>query len=89
MVTWEVKIGIINVARKEVSVTATRIDDSVTPNDVRNYTVRAAIKTAAQKAAVMDRIWSKHQDALALESAAATIIGTLEAQAKSNLEGRE
>lgn len=89
MVTWEVKIGIINVARKEVSVTATRIDDSVTPNDVRNYTVRAAIKTAAQKAAVMDRVWSKHQDALALESAAATIIGTLEAQAKSNLEARE
>lgn len=90
MITWEVEIRIINVARKEVSVTATRTDDSVTPVDVRVYMIPGAlIKTAAQKTAVMNRIWSKYQDALAKESAAATVIGTLETQAKNNLEARE
>lgn len=90
MITWEVEIKIINIVRKEVSVTATRTDDSTSPDDVRVYSISGTtIKTAAQKAAVMDRIWSKHQDSLTQESAAATVIGTLETQAKSNLEGRE
>lgn len=89
-ITWKVEIKIINVARKEVSVTATRTDDSITPNDIRGYTISGTtIKTTAQKTAVMDRIWAKHQGVLSQESAAATIIGTLEAQAKSNLEARE
>jgi hypothetical protein len=90
MITWEVDIKIINVARKEVSVTATRTDDSTTPEGIRTYRIPGAvIQTAAQKTAVMDRIWAKHQDALSQESAAATVIGTLETQAKNNLEARE
>ena len=88
-VTWEVKITLISLATKEVSVVATRTD-SLNVDNPRSYTVpRAMIATSAQKLAVMDEIWEKYQDSLAKESVIAEFVNELETQAKSNLEARE
>ena len=87
-ITWDVQITVISISTKEVSVTATRTDD--VSGKVRTYTVpRAPIGTAEQKLSVIDEIWEKHQAELNKETAIAAFIGTLETQAKTNLEARE
>lgn len=87
-ITWEVKITVISISAKEVSLVATRTNDAT--GDVKTYRVsRAPIGTAAQKLAIMDEIWEKYQADFARESDIATFIGTLEIQAKNNLEARE
>lgn len=88
-IIWNVKITVLDVATKSVSVTATRTD-SESPNDVRTYTVLSAIiATTAQKLAVLDNIWLQHQTAITKQTAINAFIGTLEADAKANLEARE
>ena len=88
MITWDVKIQVISIASKEISLVATRTDDI--SGKVRIFTVpRAMIATAEQKLAIMDEVWAKYQAELNEESAVNTFIGTLEEQAKLNLEARE
>lgn len=88
-ITWDTKITVINVFTKEISLIATRTD-STDPTNPKTYTVpRAVIDTAAQKIAVMDEVWAKHQAALAKESNLAGLIGSLETDANANLEARE
>ncbi|KKN70113.1 hypothetical protein LCGC14_0434380 [marine sediment metagenome] len=87
-ITWEVEITIISIPTKEVSVIATRTDD--VSGEVKTYTVpRAPVETTEQKLAIMDEIWEKYQAELNAETVISAFIGTLETQAKTNLEARE
>ena len=88
-ISWETKITVLDVATKAVSVTSTRTDDA-DPDNPKTYAVAyAVINTSAQKLAVMDNIWAQHQAALTKQSTIDTFVGTLEADAKTNLEARE
>ena len=83
---WSVKITVRDLARKEISLVATRIEGE----DVRSYSITSAIiETAEQKSALLDKIWSMYQDELSHESDVAEIIGQLELQAETNLNTRE
>lgn len=88
-ISWDVQINVLDVAAQAVSVTATRTDDA-DPTNPKTYSVAyAVITTNAQKLAAMDNIWAQHQAALTEKSAVDAFIGTLEADAKTNLEARE
>ena len=83
---WSVKITVRDLARKEISLVATRIEGE----DARSYSITSAIiETAEQKSALLDKIWSMYQDELSHESDVAEIIGQLELQAETNLNTRE
>ena len=85
---WDIKIMVISIPLKAVSVIATRTDD--TSGEKRTFTVpKAVIDTAEQKLAVMDEIWGLYQVELNREATTATFLGTLELQASTNLEARE
>jgi len=90
MITWDVKITVLNKAERRASITATRRDDTDL-EDIKlwSITLNTIIDTQAQKLSVMDFIWNSYQNNLAEQNALDTIVGSLEEQAKSNLEGRE
>ena len=87
-ITWDVKITPIDIARKEASVTATRTD-SVTGKMETHNIITCLLVTAAQKTAVLDQLWAMHVAEVAKQTTITAYIGTLEAQAKANLEARE
>ena len=88
-ITWKVTITPVSIATKTASIWAVRTD-SMDPDNTRMYDVhRAIIDTSAQKIAVIDEIWAKHQAALSNEAMIDSFVSALETQAKSNLEGRE
>jgi len=88
-ISWNLKISILDVATKAVSVTATRTDDT-DPGNPKTYAVAyAIISSAAQKLDVLDNIWAQHQAAITRQTAIDNFIGDLEDAAKSNLEARE
>ena len=87
-ISWEVKITPLDVARKEASVVATRTD-SVTGKTETHNIITCLLDTTAQKAAVLDQLWAMHLTELAKQTAITAYIGTLESQAKTNLESRE
>ena len=85
-ITWEVNVAVLDKATKRVNVSATRTDDTDPANVLtESHSVDAIIATGPQKAAVMTNIWNQH---LEYQSVIA-VIGTLEADAKANLEARE
>ena len=85
-ITWEVKITVRDVVRKEVSIIATRTDGL----DVTTFRIISAIlNTTAQKNACIDQIWDMHQTHLAKQAQINNIVSGLETQAKANLEARE
>ena len=87
-VTWDVKITPLDVSRREVSVTGVRTDD--TTGEVQTHHINSAlIATAAQKMAVLDQLWQMHLDWDARQALIDSFIGSLEADAKANLEARE
>jgi len=87
-ITWEVTITPINIAEKRVSVLAVRVDDVLlTTNSYRID--HAIIDTVAQKIAVLDGIWEQHLNRTYYDGVVTTVIGDLEQDAKTNLEGRE
>jgi len=60
-ITWDTKITPIDITNNVASVQGTRTDSEDAENP-RTYNVpRAVIDTPAQKLAVMDEIWAKHQ----------------------------
>ena len=88
-ISWDVKLIVLDIARREVSVQATRVD-SAYPANPKVYSISTAlIVTAQQKGQVLDCIWDMHQAAMAREALITTYITPLEAQAKLNLEARE
>jgi len=88
-VTWDVKITVLDVSKKAVSVTATRTDDAK-PEKPKVYSVLyAVIDTTEQKIAVMDNIWAQHQSSINRDAQISAFVGNLELQANANLEARE
>jgi len=90
-VTWKVSIRPLDIARKEVSVSATRTDNT-DPENIKTEThmiLSAIIDTMAQKVAVMDQIWDMHIADVAKQAQIAAVVADLEAQAVANLGARE
>lgn len=89
--TWTVKIIPIDIPKKIISVNCMVVD---TVDNNKEYSVSVAnadISTAAKKTATLNVLWNKfvvkYQHEQLLKSIA-TEIATLEAAAKTNLEGR-
>lgn len=90
-VTWDVNIRPLDIVRKEVSISATRTDDT-DPENVKTEThtvLSTIIDTQAQKLAAMDQIWDMHLAEVAKQAQIEAVIGELESQAVTNLEARE
>jgi len=87
-ISWNVKITVLNKLEKRASITATRIDDTDSDNSW-TFTVFTIIATTTQKLAAADFIWERYQASLTEKAAVAAVIGSLETQAKANLEARE
>ena len=85
-ISWEVSVSIVDVGTERVIVSATRTDDTDVDNVLtESFCLDCIISTRQQKADVMNNIWSQHliyQNTIAL-------VGSLEADAKANLEARE
>lgn len=89
MITWDLRITPIDIGKKEASIIATRLDDA-DPDNPKVYEVsRALFKTVAQKTAVWNEIWAKHQAAIVADTVVNNFVGALESTGKSNLEARE
>lgn len=88
-ITWNVQITVLNVERREVSITAVRTDSEDPDNPQVCRIISALIATTEQKVAVLNGLWAQH---LMLDQRAAEIeafVGTLESAAVTNLEARE
>jgi len=84
--SWNVKIVILNITRKEVSLSATRTDG----NTIRKYSIASArLNNQENKIKAIDTIWKMYEDELARELKIANVIGTMETQAANNLMNRE
>ena len=86
--TWDVKITVLDVAARRISVAATRTD-SITGQIWTLSILDGIIATAQQKQDMIDNIWSQWQAADAREKQIMTILGQLETQAKQTLEAKE
>ena len=87
-VTVGLKITVLDVARREVNVTAT-YTDAADPNNPKIITVQnALIATAAQKGAVLDNIEAHYNALLTRDAAVAAFIADLETAGAANLEAR-
>jgi len=86
--TWTVTITPLNVNRKEASIYASRVDD-VTLEEQHFHIDTAILNTSTQKVAALDQLWQMHLDYETKQAAIAAYIGSMEEDAKSNLEARE
>ena len=84
---WEIKITPKNIEKKEARVSATRTDN--TTGETFTTATDAILDTVANKTAALDAIWSDWQNYQIKQSSIATVIGTMEADGKANLESRE
>jgi len=88
-ITWTTTITPLNMATKEASISATRID-SEDPDNPKTYNVPLAkLATAQEKLAVADEIWAAYQADLAYTYTIAAFIDQLEIDLNANLEARE
>jgi len=90
-IAWDVTVTPLNVDRKEASVVAIRTDDT-NPLDIKTEThtiITAILATQAQKIAMLDQIWQQHLDWQNKISKIDDYVGTIEQDAKTNLEARE
>lgn len=88
-ITWSVEITVLDVAKKAVSVVATRTD-SADPTTAQAYNVLyALIATPAARVGVLDNLWAQHQARITRRAQIDALVGSLEADAKANLEARE
>jgi len=90
-ITWDVKITPLDIARKEASVMAVRMDNT-DPANIKTETISVltcTLANATEKADVLNNIWAHHLAYQLKQSEIGAYIGNLEAQAKINLEARE
>lgn len=87
-ITWEVTITPIDVPTKTASVTAVRTDDVAGTTETHSI-ISVVLATGAQKLAALDNIWQQHLDYTSKRVLIEAFIGSLEADAKTNLEARE
>lgn len=85
--SWEIKITPKNIEKKTARVSATRTDD--TTGETFTTATDAVLDTTANKTAALDAIWSDWQNYQTKQSEIASVIGTMEADGKANLEARE
>lgn len=95
---WTPEITVLNLAEKRISIVATRtVTDDSDPDPLlwtlvskwKSMPVRGIITTAQQKLAMMADIWGQWQKYLTNQNDINTLLDTLEADAKANLEARE
>ena len=87
-ITWKLKITVLSVVEKKISVTAVRTDD--VDNSQKTFSIhRAVIKTQKQKADVLDKIWAQYEESAAKQAEIDSVVENLEAQGAANLEARE
>jgi len=90
-ITWDIKITVLDVARKDTSIVATRTDNT-DPLNIKSEIhtiINTVLATAAQKIAALELIWSQHLSWQNKQAQISAIVGDLEQQAKVNLEARE
>ena len=87
-ITWDVTVTPLNVERKEASITAIRTDTD-TGKEQRLVISSIILNTTQQKVDALNQLWQMHLDYDALQTQIAAYIGTMEADAKANLEARE
>jgi len=88
-VIWTVNITVENADAHIVRIVAMRSDDSTTPPTTHVVALSADISTAQLKLDALDRLWVKWLAIKSREEAYETLIGTMEVNAKDNLEARE
>lgn len=94
-ITWVVKIKVVDLARKEASVTATRTDDSVDPPKVFTKTIKSVLVDTTVKplvqirANVIDMIWADYQEKVEAEQGAAALLEGWESVLESDLDAKE
>ena len=93
-VSWDVKIQVTDLKNREVSVTATRTDDSVTPPEVRSYRAEGKYDTESQtKQELLDMysgiFYDLYQAELAKETQIATLVGQAETALQDALMAKE
>ena len=87
-ISWECSITNVNVDQKRADVSFVRTDD--VSGETETYSFRKVIiETTAQRTALLDLVWSKHEDTETQNSAIDAFVTNLEQLAKSNLEARE
>lgn len=87
-ITWECSITNVKVAEKRADVSFSRVDDVLETTEA--YSFRGVIlETTAQKTALLNLVWAKHQELITKQSAIDAFVSDLEDQAKTNLEARE
>lgn len=87
MITVDVKITPTDIPNKIARVEASFVDDielSTTTVSMQS----ADLSSGPKQLEAMDIIWSKYQEAVAHEMLIVGVVGTLEADAKANLEAR-
>lgn len=91
-IAWEFTITPIDVPKRIVRVVAVRMDSAL-PGLVYIVSLENAdISTVAKKTAALNVLWAKYQQKLAYQQLLNSIAGeitTLEAQGKTDFEGRE
>lgn len=90
-ITWNVKIAVLNIERREISVIATRTDDEAPENpQISTYRINwTEIATQEQKVNVIDEIWAMHEEKLAYDALTNGIVDDLESQAEQALQNKE
>jgi len=90
-ITWDVKITTLDVAKKEASIMATRIDNTDPQNVLTEIhtIISAVLDTDQQKLDALNTIWDLHLKYQKRQTDINNYIGNLEMQAKANLEARE
>lgn len=93
-ITWEFEIKPIDILNRIVSVRAARMDDTlVGPDPIYVVTLQNAdISTSEKRVEALDVLWDKYLKKVTKQTQLDVInveIEALEAQAKTNFEGRE
>ena len=95
MVTWDLEIGIVDLARKEASVRATRTDDSVDPPETRLFTIDSIIvdtnlKPLAEiKDDIVNNIWGHYQADIMAEQQIVALLSGWETALENDLNTLE
>ena len=88
-ITWTPTITPLNIASKEATISAARLDSEDASNP-KTYTVPLAkMATANEKLAVANELWAAFQAEVSQAATVAAFIDQMEIDLKANLEGRE
>ena len=87
-ITWDLSITNVDVVNKRADVSYTRADDITGKTEYYSFK-KVIVETPQQRAALQDLVWSKHEEAIANQTAIDNFITNLEQAGKIDLESRE